>query len=61
MSVQSQAPADRQPIAELHRENPRVGWLHGLGAKGPVCAPWWADPRAAEIEAHKEAAAEAAE
>ena len=37
------ATKDRMPLAALSPTQPRVGWLSGLGAKGALWAPWYAD------------------
>lgn len=37
------ATSDRLPVFGLSAEEPRVGWLNGLGAKGSLWAPWAAE------------------
>ncbi len=45
------AAADRRPLASLSPTEPRVAWLTGLGAKGSLWAPWYAQQLAETIAA----------
>ncbi|QDT67145.1 bifunctional tRNA (mnm(5)s(2)U34)-methyltransferase/FAD-dependent cmnm(5)s(2)U34 oxidoreductase [Planctomycetes bacterium MalM25] len=43
------ATSDRRPLSGFSEEAPRVGWLNGLGSKGSLWAPWYADRLAERI------------
>lgn len=47
-AVRNGAP-DRRPVWGWRAEEPRVGWLNGLGSKGSLWAPWFADRLAKKI------------
>lgn len=43
------ATPDRRPLCGFSEQEPRVGWLNGLGSKGSLWAPWCANRLAEKI------------